>query len=122
MAAQNLGSGDLTGDGNADLALAKKSSVEVILGTGSGLGTTSLDWEVGSWGRNMAALPLSGGSHDWLVVGDPSAVVGDDRVGQVSALQGTKAGQSGPFTVWHQDSPGIKGAAERSDSFGFVSG
>jgi hypothetical protein len=40
----------------------------------------------------------------------------------VSVLQGSEAGQSGPFTVWHQDSPGIKGAAERNDSFGVVSG
>ncbi len=120
--AQNLVSGDLTGDGNADLALATGSTVEVILGTGSGLGTTSLDWAVGSWSRHMAALPLSGGSHDWLVVGDPNAVVGDHRVGQVSVLQGTEAGQPGPSTVWHQDSRGIKGSAERDDSFGMVSG
>ena len=122
-AAQNLVSGDLTGDGNADLAVAQGPTVEVILGTGRGLGTTSLSWEVGSWSRYIAALPLSGGSHDWLVVGDHNATIGSDRyAGQVSVLRGTLAGQPGPMTVWHQDSPGIKGAAERQDSFGFVLG
>ena len=33
-------------------------------------------------------------------------------------LQGTAAGTAGPVTLWHQDSPGIKGKAETGDLFG----
>ncbi len=46
------------------------------------------------------------------------AVDGLDRPGYVTVVQGAADGTPGPATVWHQDSPGIKGTAEARDFFG----
>ena len=117
--------GDLTGDGHPDLAVVD----QVILGTATGLGpggTSSLDLKafpsdvcrICEWG-DIAVLPFSGGSHAWLAashyVPPPGMPAG---AGAVSVMRGLSNTEPGPATVWSQDSPGIKDAAEVGDGFG----
>jgi hypothetical protein len=130
-----LVAGDVTGDGHTDLVLGATrlngraiEAVAVAPGTGSGLATSFVEWQIGIPDLFASALPdpglmqvlpLSGGAHEWLVVGWPAATIGSARAaGAVGVLQGTAAGTRGPVTVWHQDSPGIKGGAETGDELG----
>ena len=108
--------GDLTGDGYPDVAVGPS----VFLGTDAGLGVRFTSWESEA---PAVALPLSGGTHDWLVVGNASAKVGADKyAGEVSVLRSDASGAPGPASVWSQDSPGVKGVAERKDGFGWTVG
>ena len=70
------------------------------------------------WG-DIAVLPFSGGSHAWLAashyVPPPGMPAG---AGAVSVMRGLSNTEPGPATVWSQDSPGIKDAAEVGDGFG----
>jgi hypothetical protein len=112
--------GDITGDGNVDLVLeGGHEAVQVILGTPTGLAGATTSWPVdaGAYAQ-VAALRLSGGTHAWLVVERASESTG--FAGAVTVLRGTPAGMAGPATVWSQDSPGIKDAAEPGDMFGAV--
>ena len=109
-------SGDLTGDGHVDLRVGR----DVLIGTSQGLGSAVVRWPEWS-GRcpKSNALPLSGGTHVWFLCAYPrGAVDGLDRPGYVTVAQGTADGTPGPATVWHQNSPGIKGTAEARDFFG----
>lgn len=113
-----------------DLAVGAK----VILGTAQGLGTSFADWS--PWepaeGRRapvdranygtIAVLPFSGGTHAWLAAHTYLNRPEPNYAGAVTVLQGTKNGDPGPEAVWRQDSPGIRGTAERGDSFGSVIG
>ena len=123
---------DFNGDGLVDLVCAgyaKASSemaLSVILGTGSGLGTSIVDsvLDIGDFPfiTGLQALPLSGGSHGWLAVTGPqdyaTSLTVPRNAGVVGMLQGTATGNAGPVTLWHQNSPGIKGKAEAGDLFG----
>ncbi len=118
---------DFNGDGLGDLvASSRKSSpmattVSVFLGTGSGLGSSFLEIPIRLASIfTIGAQPLSGGTHEWLVLGAPAA--GPNGGGMVGVLQGTATGAAGPITQWHQDSPGIKGGAEADDGFGTSAG
>ena len=116
---------DFNGDGPVDLVASSdpwrdRASIAAILGTGSGLGTSFVESPLGLVSPfSIGALPLSGGSREWLVVGGGG---GPNGGGAVGVLQGTAAGTAGPVTLWHQDSPGIKGSAEAGDLFGSVLG
>jgi hypothetical protein len=118
-----MAAGDFTGDGHVDLALALTSRVQalpiqVILGTDAGLDLAVTTWPLDAR-TGLTGLALSGGSHDWLVGGNGDATVGTDRAaGVVSVMQANATGDPGTVRHWHQDSPGIKGAAEPSDHFG----
>ncbi len=126
-----VAAGDLTGDGYPDLAVAAR----VILGTDAGLGTTIADWAVRTspdqlrrspvdreeYG-DIAVLPFSGSGHAWLAVNTVLRPPEPAAAGAVTVLRGTATGDPGPVTVWSQDSPGIKGAAEEGDSFGYSIG
>ncbi len=126
-----LAATDFNGDGLVDLVCAgyAKSSSEkalsVILGTGSGLGTSVVDsvLDIGDFPSidGLQALPLSGGSRGWLAVTGPqdyaTSLSVPRNAGVVGVLQGTATGNAGPVTLWHQDSPGIKGKAEAGDLF-----
>ena len=119
---------DFNGDGPVDLVVSAGTtapmtmSVALILGTGSGLGSSFVESPIGIAKRfTIQALSLSGGTHPWLVLGNPEAEVGSGYgTGLVGVLRGTPAGTAGPVTVWTQDSPGIKGKAESGDSFGIL--
>ena len=118
-----VAAGDFTGDGHVDLALALTSRVQalpiqVILGTDAGLGLAVTSWPLDAR-TGLTGLALSGGSHEWLVGGNGDATVGTDRTaGRVAVMQANGTGDPGKVRHWHQDSPGIKGAAEPSDHFG----
>ncbi len=128
----NLAVTDFNADGLVDLICAghakptMEKALSVILGTGSGLGTAIVDsvLNIGDFPfiTGLQALPLSGGSHGWLVVTGPqdyaTSLSVPRNAGVVGVLQGTAAGTAGPVTLWHQDSPGIKGKAETGDLFG----
>ena len=123
-------SGDLTGDGFADLAMvssatASSITVSVAVGTANGLGSDLAAWSIDAVqvSASLSILPFSGGTHGWLAVGlNASSVGGVPYAGTVTVLQGNPDGTAGPATVWSQDSPGIKGTAERPDMFGFAVG
>ncbi len=114
--------GDITGDGYPDLAVVSNKSTFVILGSSAGLVADATPWAIPApdvYETDVAVLQLSGGDHAWLAVSKPDA---SQYAGAVTVLQGTRAGTPGPVTVWSQDSPGIRGAAERRDLFGSVIG
>jgi len=117
-----LAATDFNGDGFVDLVLGVRSpaSLQVILGTGTGLGAAFVGSPVGVEGfTNVGALPLSGGTQEWLVLGAPyAALSAPGGSGMVGVLQGAADGTAGPVTLWNQDTPGIKGHAETNDNFG----
>ena len=122
--------GGLTGGGYPDLAVGAK----VILGTAQGLGGAFTDWSPWDSAKGQRApidradygaiviLPFRGGTHAWLAVNTFFNRPEPDYAGAVTVLQGIPSGAPGPATVWSQDSPGIRGAAEPGDSFGQVIG
>lgn len=70
-------------------------------------------------------------THDSLAVGDfdsdgnpdlvwgiPGSGAGDVRGGMVVMLEGGPDGLAGTGRSWHQDTPGVRGVAERGDDFG----
>ncbi len=121
--AGSAATGDLTGDGHADLAMTRgpDDQMGIVIGTGQGLGSEVTQWPVSGVALNV--LPLSGGTHMWLALGDHITPVGSSwYAGKVTVLQATPAGAPGPATVWHQDTPGIKGVVEYGDMFGFAVG
>jgi hypothetical protein len=130
--------GDLNSDGIDDLAvgadgMALGGSVHVLAGSTKGL---VLPWTVITqdsqgvpgksergdyFGAHVAILPLAGGSTGWLVVGSPGEDLGsaDINEGRVVVMPGSPIGPAtSSARAWHQDSPGIKGAAEIGDLFG----
>ena len=58
----------------------------------------------------------------WLAAEPADRPPGPSAAGAVSVLRGTSTGDPVPVTVWTQNSPGIKGAAEEGDSFGWSIG
>lgn len=118
---------DFNGDGPVDLVASSwkyrpdTTTISAILGTGSGLGSSFVESQISlASSFTLGAQPLSGGTHEWLVVGAQAG--GPNGGGVVGVLQGTAAGTPGPVTLWHQDSPGIKGGAEAGDLFGALAG
>jgi hypothetical protein len=142
-----LALGDLTGDGFADLAVGAAGyicgeiaqmggAVGVLVGSANGLVGT---WTVvtqdtpgipgaaepeDAFGTSVAILPLAGGGRAWLAVGDAMEDLGSRRdAGRVVVIPGAASGlATGSARAWHQDSKGIKGAAEAGDEFGRVVG
>ena len=121
-----LAATDFNADKSVDLVLGALSTanLHVILGTGTGtgagLGTAIVESPSGVGGfTNVAALPLSGATQEWLVLGAPYAALnGPGGSGMVGVLRGNTDGTAGQVTLWNQDTPGIKGHAETNDNFG----
>lgn len=109
---------DVTGDGHVDLVLGMWPSMAVIPGSRDGLTGTFVESSPGIAVNYLQALPLSGGSRNWLAIGMPYDT--DAPGGRVGVLQVTGTGKAGRVTVWDQDSRGIKGSAESGDRFGVL--
>ena len=118
-------SGDVTGDGHADLVLVGlNDQVAIAFGTSDGIGSeVAIVGEQRTWFRRPNLLPLSGGTKMWIVMGDWADDVGSSATaGSVTVLQATAAGTPASLTKWTQDSPGIRDWAERRDEFGYTVG
>jgi hypothetical protein len=139
--------GDFDGDGLDDLAVGASGetvgtvefagSVNVIYGSagglnngrpsqlftqanvGVGLGPEAFDF----FGTGLTAGDLDGDGVDDLAIGAPGAAIGPDAAaGLVNVVFGSPGGLGGGLDsrVFSQDSPGVGGDAEQSDSFGSV--
>lgn len=142
-----LAVGDLTGDGFADLAVGAAGyicgeiaqlggAVGVLVGSANGLvehwtvvtqdtpGIPGTAEPEDAFGTSVAILPLAGATRAWLAVGDPMEDLGSRRdAGRVVVIPGAPSGLGASSArAWHQDSAGIKGAAETGDEFGRVVG
>ena len=135
-----LAAGDLDGDGRSDLAIGAPwdtkswvGSVTVLYGTASGLSVTGVQ----RWTQDSPGVPgtsegvdqfgsaLSIGDFDHSGVGDlavgvPVEAIGPrQEAGRVVVLYGATSGLScSGAQTWSQRTTGIKGIAEREDSFG----
>ena len=77
-----------------------------------------------SFGASVAALPFAGGATDWLAVGSPGEALGRlTDAGRVVVIRGSSGGAVPTSSrSWHQNSPGIRGAAESDGGFEWVLG
>ncbi|MDC2955379.1 FG-GAP-like repeat-containing protein [Streptomyces gilvifuscus] len=131
-----LAFGDLDGDGYDDLAVGAvyDSAVTVAYGSASGLGARDT-WKtftedtpgvpgtgdsVFRFGQALSAGDVNGDHIDDLAVGIPGKELGyDDNAGAVDVLYGTRSGLTGKGAQsFTQDTPGVPGRAELSDTFG----
>jgi len=138
-----LAAGDFNGDGRADLAVgvpyenvgavADAGAVNILYGSAAGLSASgdqlwdqeSTDIEGAAetgdnFGWALAAGDLNGDGRADLATGIPNEDISTiANAGAVSILYGSAAGLSASGDqLWHQDSPGIEGAAETNDYFG----
>jgi hypothetical protein len=140
-----LAVGDFDGDGFSDLAIgvpgktvagfAEAGAVNILYGSAAGL-TASGDqqWNQDSSGINdsaqagdgfgagLAVGDFDGDGRDDLAIGAYTEDIGDaDNAGMVHVLFGTTSGLTNKNDqTWHQDTPGINGAASQEDLFGFA--
>ena len=142
----SLAAGDFNGDGRADLAVGvpeeslgtaddftDAGDVVILPGSKSGLtgnGSKAISQNTAGmpgpampnneFGTSLAAGDVTGDGKVDLLVGSPMQNVGTaDYAGAVTLVKGGSAGLSGTGAqVWTQDSPGVQGTAEQSDSFG----
>jgi disulfide bond formation protein DsbB len=138
-----LATGDLNGDGRADLAVGAPSetigttsagAVNVLYGSAIGLtaagnqlwtqdSTDILDGaEAGdSFGAALAAGDLNGDGKQDLAIGVPAENIGTTRpgAGAVNVIYGSAGGLTATGNqLWTQNSTDIKDAAESGDGFG----
>ncbi len=126
-----LASGYFDGDCYADLAVSAASASDMLIlyGSASGLTTTNSagfdrtaiqpDGEYGSgFSLGLAAADFNGDGFDDMAVGAPWT---GDNHGAFGVLYGSSAGITATGAQWiDQDSPGVPGAAEPGDVFGWI--
>lgn len=142
-----LASGDLTGDGVADLAvgasgsglagLGQDGAVYLLTGSAAGLvesalaltqntpGVPGTQESLDAFGMDsLAAVRLAGGATDWLAVGALCEAIGRRTcAGTVTVVPGSPTGLvPSRSSLWSQARAGVRGTAERFDRFGIVSG
>jgi disulfide bond formation protein DsbB len=140
-----LATGDFDGDGSDDLAVGvpnedvaghpNAGAVNVLYGTGNGLSAAGDQYwhqnrpgilgeleDDDKFGAVLAAGDFDGDGFDDLALGAPGEdVAGHPNAGAVNVLYGTGNGLSAARDqVWHQGSPGILGAPEDLDGFGWA--
>ncbi len=129
------GRADFNGDGYADLAVTTDDvpAVHVIYGSAAGLAAAGNQlWSQGSpgikgsfgddgFGHALAVGDFNGDGFGDLAVGAPSEKVGAAfGAGAVNVIYGSAAGlTSAGNQLWSQSSPGVVGAAEIDDAFGW---
>jgi disulfide bond formation protein DsbB len=138
-----LARGDFNGDGEEDLAvgvpfedidgISGAGAVNVLYGSGSGLtdvgdqlwhqdtpGIQGTAEAFDDFGRALASGDFNGDGVEDLAVGVRfENIDGITNAGAVNVLYGSGGGLTDVGDqLWHQDSPGILGAAESSDLFG----
>jgi hypothetical protein len=140
----SLASGDLNGDGYADLAIgvpdedvvavANAGAVNVLYGSSTGLTATGDQfWTQDStaindtaetsdhFGFSVAVANFGKSSPADLAIGIPNEdLSGIESVGAVAVLFGTSTGVTATGDqLWSQDSSGVPGTAEDDDEFGW---
>ena len=135
--------GDFNNDGYDDLAVGVPGEevdpgpeggglVQVLYGGSGGVSAADDIWHqdntsAGSvaetndeFGTSLAAGDFDGDGYDDLAIGSPKEDIGNENdAGMVTILYGGSGGLSTAGDQgWHQDSSGIKGAAETNDFFG----
>jgi len=137
----DLTSGDFNGDGFSDLAAgapwAEDSSgaFGVLYGSSTGITSTGAQWITqdspnvpGSAERDdllgwaLSAGDFNGDGFSDLAAGAPGETIGSSRnAGGVTVFPGTAGGlATAGSTWWDQNSPGVPGAVEALDRFGYV--
>lgn len=140
-----LASGDLTGDGIDDVAVAAPTravgqvadagAVLLLVGTASGpvASSTVVTQAAGSvpgspelgdrFGGSLAVLPGGATAAGWLAVGASEGIGAATASGSVTVLPGSPSGPDVSAAVAiHQDGAGVPGAAEAFDRFAVVDG
>ncbi|WP_353946862.1 FG-GAP-like repeat-containing protein [Streptomyces sp. HUAS MG91] len=127
---RDLATGDFDGDGTDDLAVTYKE----MEGAGSFIlrwdeaGKPVEQWSTGDYGQSLAAADLDRDGKDDLAIGydQPNAeseeapLCADERAGGAVALvYGKGAAFGSSHDCFTQDSPGVAGASEAGDWFGF---
>ncbi|HEX9855249.1 MAG TPA: FG-GAP-like repeat-containing protein [Acidimicrobiia bacterium] len=136
-----VAAGDFDDDGFSDLAIgvpkedigstSDAGAVNVLMGTTGGPAAPGSDlWAQGTnlrntaepkdrFGRFVATGDLDGDGFAELIVGVPGEDVGVKNAGAVAIVYGSAAGlTSSGNQLWHQDTPGVEGTAERGDGLG----
>jgi len=139
----SLSSGDYNRDGIDDLAIGvpgeaigsitNAGAVQVVYGNTAGLlGSNDIIFHQNTaripggseredrFGISLASGDFNADGYDDLVIGVPGEAIGKiNDAGAVNVLYGATAGLSGLRSkIWHQNSAGIPGVAEKEDRFG----
>lgn len=102
--------------------LALAGSLAVALALAGGVATAPAPVPLLGDATTLAAGDFDGDGHDDLAIGSPLEDVGGERhAGAVNVLYGSAGGlAANRDQLWHQASPGIPGALERNDRFGWA--
>lgn len=110
-------SGDVNGDGFADLAIAEYhgeggNSTELYFGSAQGLSPRNNGGGTPGYTRSAVLGDVNGDGYDDFIAGDDNE--------RVDVVYGSRSGLSSRTVTVSQNTPGVPGAAEADDQFGHV--